>query len=103
MEGVFVSGARNELSDFEFAGPRPTSQTIPESEYPSGGVGIQASHGFGVSGHETVLRDAVSTLRTWSGRDRALPTNDILASRTFMSSVPVEIREYNERTNTPPD
>ncbi len=43
-----------------------------------------------------------STLRTWSGRLRALASNDILASCTFVISVPVEMSEYLERTRTPP-
>ncbi len=42
------------------------------------------------------------TLATWSGRERALPTIDMPASDTFMSSVPVDISEYALRTSTPP-
>jgi hypothetical protein len=42
------------------------------------------------------------TFATWSGRDRALPTMDIPASDTFISSVPVEISEKAVRTSTPP-
>jgi hypothetical protein len=42
------------------------------------------------------------TLATWSGRERALPIMDRLASETFISSVPVEISEYAVRTSTPP-
>ncbi len=42
------------------------------------------------------------SLRTWSGRARALPTRDSRASLTFISSVPVEISEKSERTRTPP-
>jgi hypothetical protein len=42
------------------------------------------------------------TLATWSGRERALPSMDMLASETFISSVPVEIRENAVRTSTPP-
>ncbi|ARX88576.1 hypothetical protein SMD44_08063 [Streptomyces alboflavus] len=33
------------------------------------------------------------TLATWSGRERALPSIDMPASDTFMSSVPVDISE----------
>jgi len=47
---------------------------------------------------ETVSR----TLRTWSGRARALPTIDILASASFIISVPVEMSENNDCTSTPP-
>ena len=43
-----------------------------------------------------------STLRTWSGAARALPTMDSLASVTFIISVPVEMSEKSERTRTPP-
>ena len=42
------------------------------------------------------------TLRTWSGRARAMPTSDILASVTFIISVPVEMSEKSDRTSTPP-
>jgi hypothetical protein len=42
------------------------------------------------------------TLATWSGRDRALPSIDIPASETFISSVPVEMSENAVRTSTPP-
>jgi hypothetical protein len=42
------------------------------------------------------------TFATWSGRAFALPSNDLLASLTFISSVPVEISEYRVRTSTPP-
>ena len=42
------------------------------------------------------------TLRTWSGRARAMPTSDILASVTFIISVPVEMSEKSDRTTTPP-
>ncbi|MGX1115163.1 hypothetical protein RKD37_000526 [Streptomyces ambofaciens] len=34
-----------------------------------------------------------TTLATWSGRERALPSIDMPASDTFISSVPVEISE----------
>ena len=43
-----------------------------------------------------------STLRTWSGRARALPTMDRLASWTFIISVPVEMSENSDWTRTPP-
>jgi hypothetical protein len=43
-----------------------------------------------------------TSLRTWSGRERALPRSDMFASVTFMTSVPVEMSEYRERTSTPP-
>ncbi len=33
------------------------------------------------------------TLATWSGRAFALPSSDLLASETFIISVPVEISE----------
>ena len=42
------------------------------------------------------------TLRTWSGRALAMPTIDILASVTFIISVPVEISENRDCTRTPP-
>ena len=42
------------------------------------------------------------TFATWSGRAFALPTSDMLASATFIISVPVEISEYAVRTSTPP-
>ena len=42
------------------------------------------------------------TLRTWSGRARALPTIDILASVSFIISVPVEMSENSDCTRTPP-
>jgi len=42
------------------------------------------------------------TLRTWSGRALALPTMDILASETFIISVPVEMSEKSDRARTPP-
>jgi hypothetical protein len=45
---------------------------------------------------------ASTTLRTWSGRARALPTIDSLASVSFIISVPVEMSENNDRTRTPP-
>ena len=41
-------------------------------------------------------------MRTWSGRARAMPTIDMLASFTFIISVPVEMRENSDRTRTPP-
>ena len=43
-----------------------------------------------------------STLRTWSGRARALPTMDSLASVSFIISVPVEMSENRDCTSTPP-
>ena len=43
-----------------------------------------------------------STLRTWSGRARALPTIDIFASVSFIISVPVEMSETSDWTSTPP-
>ncbi len=42
------------------------------------------------------------TFLTWSGRARAMPTMDMLASVTFIISVPVEISENSDRTRTPP-
>ena len=42
------------------------------------------------------------SLRTWSGRALAMPTIDILASVTFIISVPVEISENRDCTRTPP-
>ena len=42
------------------------------------------------------------TFFTWSGRARAMPTIDMLASVTFIISVPVEISEYSDLTSTPP-
>jgi hypothetical protein len=45
---------------------------------------------------------ASSSLRTWSGRARALPSSDMRASLTFIISVPVEMSENNERIRTPP-
>ncbi len=43
-----------------------------------------------------------TTFATWSGRERALPSIDMPASDTFISSVPVEISEKAVRTSTPP-
>jgi hypothetical protein len=37
-------------------------------------------------------------LRAWSGRARAIPTIDILASVTFIISVPVEMSENRDCT-----
>ena len=42
------------------------------------------------------------TFFTWSGLARAMPTIDLLASTTFIISVPVDISENSERTRTPP-
>ena len=43
-----------------------------------------------------------TSLRTWSGRARALPISDRPASCTFIISVPVEMSEKSVRTSTPP-
>jgi hypothetical protein len=102
VQRELVAGGRDEVADRELLGTGPHLDDHSAHRVAERRVAVEPGGGLLVRRDRTLLGHRVEHLPDLVRARPGLAQEESRASVTFISSVPVEIRENSDRTSTPP-